>query len=134
MDRLDRLDRRERLDMPRETEAGSWAIAGGSIAPDCIKLQQVGVKEKAMQDSVSTVSVRGTTRRGKIARLPKAIREQLNRALEDGKDGKGFAICDLGFAISDLGRNAASPRLPPSCYALPPSPGRYGGTRWRGKT
>lgn len=31
-----------------------------------------------------------TTRNGKIARLPRAIREQLNRRLDDGEEGKGL--------------------------------------------
>jgi len=30
----------------------------------------------------------GATRNGKIARLPKDIREELNRRLEDGEPGK----------------------------------------------
>jgi hypothetical protein len=41
-----------------------------------------------MDDTNSTGSVCARTRRGKIARLPKEIRERLNRALEDGKEGK----------------------------------------------
>ncbi|MGA3266330.1 MAG: hypothetical protein ABSE16_05860 [Verrucomicrobiota bacterium] len=86
-----------------------------------------------------------TTRNGKIARLPRAVRDELNRRMDDGRTGKGLqtlarppgipAPREACGAVRPVYRRyrqdfnvtkAVAPiKAPPSSILYPPSPFRF---------